>query len=78
MPFEVRLLDSGKYGVYNLAKGKFAKRAFATQQKAENMIKVWMAWAHWDYAKPKTIIVKRSLLIHRRRVESGPSTGSGN
>jgi hypothetical protein len=55
----VRQLENGQFGVYNLAKCKFAKRAFSTKQKAENMSRVWMAWAHWDYAKKPKILIRR-------------------
>lgn len=52
MPFEVRKRGD-KWGVYNLAKKHYAKKEFNTKKSAENMIKVWMKYAHNEYRKKK-------------------------
>jgi hypothetical protein len=52
MPFKVKKMEDGKFGLYNTAKKEMSKRAFKTKESAEKMASHYENFANMK-KKPK-------------------------
>jgi hypothetical protein len=46
MPFSIKKLEDGSFGVYNKTKKEMTKRSFKTKEAAERMASHWDDFAH--------------------------------